>query len=95
MGWIEAFSISIFCINQFVENKEQPVWIDRTGVQIIITVFAVIEMKTAQFFKLDKPSDNHFDIHVRCMMAKINQAPGFRSQFLCDQVIGAPVLNYG
>src|SRR5689334_22833089 len=54
-----------FCINQFVENEEELKWLDRPRVEVVITVFAVVEMEAREFGELNQAGDDHLDIYIR------------------------------
>ena len=80
-------------IDQFVEDQEQPVGIDRAGVEVVVAIFGIVEMEAAELAELDQPRDDHLDIDVRRVVAEVDQAIGLRPQFLGDDVVGAPVLH--
>jgi hypothetical protein len=53
VGGMEIFHAAIFRIDQFVEHKEQPVGVDRAGIQIVIAILGIVEMEAAEFLELD------------------------------------------
>ena len=50
-------------------------------------------MEAAELAELDQPRDDHLDVHVRRMVAEVDEAEGLRAELLRDQVVGAPVLH--
>ena len=52
----------------------------RAGVEIVVAVFAVIEMKPAKLSKLNEPRDYLFDIDVWRVMSEIDEAIRFFSK---------------
>ena len=41
-----------FGLDQFVEHKEQSIGVDAAGIEIVVAVFAVVEVKSAQLAEL-------------------------------------------
>ncbi len=77
VSWMKVLHTAIIRINQFVENKEQAIRINRPRIKIIIAIFAVVEVKAAKLSKLHQPGNDHFDIGIWGVMAKINQTLRF------------------
>ena len=81
--------------DQLVEHQEQPERLDRAGIQIVVAVFRVVEMEAAQLPGLDQPGDDHLDVHVRGVVAQVDQTLRLRPQRLRGHQAGAPVLHHG
>ncbi len=93
MGGVEAGGILV--LHQLVEHEEQTVGVDGPGIQIVVAIFAVVEVEAAEFAKADQAGDDLFDVHVGRVVAQIDQTFGLWPQFGGDQVVGAPVLHDG
>src|SRR5262245_41901567 len=76
-------------IDKFIEDKEQLERFYRTGVEVIISILAVVEMKSTELPELNQPRHNHFNVHVRRMMAKIDKAQGFRPELTRAVIAGS------
>jgi hypothetical protein len=61
-----------FCLDQFVENQEQLVRIDRARIEIVVTIFAVVEMEPAQLAEAVQPRDDLLDVGVGRVMADVS-----------------------
>ena len=61
-------------IDQFVEDEEQPIGIDRAGVEIVVAIFRIVEVEAAELPELDQPRDDHLDVDVRRVVAEVDQA---------------------
>ena len=94
MSQHQPFDFSHFRINQFVENQKQAVRVNRAGIEIIITIFGIIEVKAAKFSGANEAGDDHFNVHVGRMVAKVNKAKRLRPKLLSDHQTGAPVLHH-
>jgi len=68
--------------------------VDGAGVEVVVSVLAVIEMKAGQLVELDQPRNNHLYVNGRSMMAKVNEAFCLLAQLTCTDVIGTPVLHH-
>ena len=95
MRRIETLGLTHFRVRQFVEYQKQAVRIDGSRIQIIVAIFAVVEMKPTKFAELDQPRHDHLDIHRWRMMPKIDQTIRLIAQFFGDHVIRTPVLHHG
>src|SRR5581483_602151 len=91
---IEIRNLAEFRIDQFVEDEEQLKRLDRSRVEIVVTVLAVVEMKAGEFTELNEPRDDHLDVYVRRMMAEINQAEGLGAKLTRTVITCAPVVDY-
>src|SRR5213593_1499124 len=70
---IEVWNTAQLRIDKLIEDEEQLEWFDRTRIEIIIAILAVVEMKSSEFAELNQTSNNHLDIHVRRVMTEIDQ----------------------
>ena len=62
--------------HQFVKHKEQPVRLDRSGCEIVVAVFRVVEVEPAQFPGPEEARDHQLDVGVRQMMSEVDEALG-------------------
>jgi len=93
MGGVEAWRLACLCVDQFVEDQEQAIGIDAACIQVVITVFAVVEMEAAELAELDQPGNDHLDVDVRRVVAEIDKTECPFAKLPGDEVICAPVLN--
>src|ERR1035437_1548967 len=91
---IKSRRIAQFGVDQFVKDKEQLKWFYRTGVKIIIAIFAVIEMKTAELSELDKTRHDLFNIYVWSVMAKVDETRRLFAQLFRANIARSPVVYY-
>ena len=52
-------------------------------------------MKTGEFAELNQPRHDHLDVHVRRMVAQIDQAESLRAKFPSAVITRAPIVNDG
>ena len=55
---VKTGQIAKFGVNQFVKDQEKLERFHRACIQVIVAVFAVVKMKTAEFFELNEPGDD-------------------------------------
>ena len=72
-------------VHQFVEDQEQLVRVDRAGVEVVVAVLAVVEVEAAQLSEAGQAGDDLLDVHVRRMVAEVDQAAGLFAQFLRER----------
>ena len=80
VGRIEAVGAAQFGIDQFVEDEEQPVGIDRAGIEIVVAIFGIVEVEAAELPELDQPRDDHLDVDVGRMVAEVDEAKGLGAE---------------
>ena len=80
-------------VNQFVKYQKQPERLDRPGVEIIVTIFAVVEMEARQFIKPHQTRHDLLNINVWRVVAKINQTFRLGPKLLRRQKAGTPIGN--
>ena len=69
-------------LHQLVEHQEQPERLDRAGVQIVVAVFRIVEMESAEPLCVHQSRDDHLDVHVGRVVAEVHEAEGLRAQRL-------------
>ena len=77
VGGIERPAPALGRVDQLVEDPEKPERIDRAGIQIVVAVFRIVEMESAELADTDQPRHDLLDIDVRRVMAEIDQANAF------------------
>ena len=91
----DVFRAPPFRVDKLVEDEEEPERIDRTGVEIVVAVFRIVEVEAAELFRMDEARDDHLDVHVRRMVAEVDEAEGPRSKRLRGKERRAPILDHG
>ena len=81
--------------DQLIEDQEELVRIDSPGVEIVVAVFAVIEMKAPELAEAVQARHDLLDIDIGGVVAEIDQALSFGAELLRRQDRGAPVLQHG
>ena len=74
VGGIERCAPFLLGDDELVEYQEQLVRIDGARIQIIVAIFRVVEVKSAELAEGLQPRDDLLDIHVRRVMPEIHQA---------------------
>src|SRR6187455_3138331 len=69
-------------LDQFIEDQEQAEGLDRAGVEIVVAVLRIVEMKTAEALRMHQTRDDHFDVHVRRVVPQVHQAKSLRAECL-------------
>ncbi len=95
VGGREARRSAGIGIDQLVEHQEQLERVDGAAVEIVVAIFAVVEMEAAQPAELDQPRHDHLDVDGRRMVAEIDQAEGLRAEAGGGEIARAPVLDDG
>ena len=62
-----------FGIDELVENQEQLKRLDRSRIEVVVSVLAVVEVKPAELAELNQPRDDQLDVDVRRVMAEIDE----------------------
>jgi hypothetical protein len=91
---LEVRHLAPLRIDQLVEDQEQPVGIDRAGVQVVVAVFGIVEMESAEAARMDQPRDDHLDVHIGRVMPEVDQAERLRAERLRGHQRAAPILNH-
>ena len=82
VGRRESGRLALRRVNEFIEDSKQPKRINRPCVEIVVSVFGIIEMKTGELADANKTGDDLFDIHVWRVMAKVHKTNCLRSKRL-------------
>src|SRR6185369_2279439 len=90
--WIEIRSAVQLGIHQLVKNEKELKGFDRSRIKIVVTILAVVEMKTRQLTKLNQPRDDHLDIDIGCVVTEVNQAERFWAKLAGAVVTRAPII---
>ena len=69
-----------FGIAPFVQNQKQVILFNGATIQSIVATLIVVEMEPGKLARLDPLRHNHFDIHVWCVMARIDKEHRFFAQ---------------
>ena len=77
-GWKPG--AALLGVDQLVEDEEQPVGVDRAGVEVVVAVLRIVEVEAAELAELDQPRDDHLDVDVRRMVAEVDEAEGLRPE---------------
>src|SRR3712207_9031973 len=48
-----------FSVNQLIKNEEELKGFDRTGVQVVVAILAVVKMKAGELTELNQRSEEH------------------------------------
>ncbi|MNE95757.1 hypothetical protein D3C80_1938910 [compost metagenome] len=72
VGRMETLDPAVFGIDQFVEDEEQAIGVDRTRIEIVIAIFGIVEVEAPEFLELDQAGDDYFDIGIGRMVAEID-----------------------
>src|SRR5262245_19661899 len=94
VGRVEPRQVRELRVHELVENQEQLKRLDRAGIQIVIPILTVIEMKAAELAELDEPCDDELDVDVRRVVAEVDQRLGLRSQLAHAVITGSPVVEH-
>ena len=82
VGRSEAGRLSHLGVDELVENEEQAEGIDGAGIEIVVAIFRIVEVKARKLLDADQPRDDLFDVRVRWMMPEIDQAFRLGAEFL-------------
>src|SRR4030095_5515259 len=82
-----------FRVNEFIEDQEELERFDRTRVEVVVPILAVVEVEAGEFSELYQPRHDHFDVDVRRMMSQINQALRLRAELRGAVIARAPVVD--
>ena len=74
IGRREARRLPIRGLHQLVEDQEQPIGLDRARIQVVIAIFRIVEVEAGELSRMQQARDDHLDIHIRRVMAEIDQA---------------------
>jgi hypothetical protein len=80
-------------IDELVENQEQLKGLHRPGIEVVVSVLAVVEMEPAELSELNQARDDQLDVHVRRMMSEIDQRPRAIAELAGAVVARAPVVE--
>ncbi len=94
VGGIKTVARVALGLDQFVEHQEQLVRIDRSGIEIVVAVFGVVEVKAAELAEAVQSGDDLFDVDVRRVVAEVDQALGLGAQLLRRQDARSPVRDH-
>ena len=81
-------------IQQFEEDQEELVRLDAAGRQVVVAVLAVVEVKASELSNAVQTRDNLFDVDVRRMVSKIDEAFCLRAEFLGGHERTSPIGNH-
>jgi hypothetical protein len=93
IGRLEIGALLFLGFHQFVENKEQLVRVDGAGVEVVVAIFAVVEMEAAEFSEAGQARDDLLDIDVGRVVPQIDETERLGAQLLGSQNVGAPVRD--
>ena len=91
IGGIKARRAPRARIDQFVEDEEQAERIDRSGVEVVVAIFGIVEVEAGQPAGADEPGDDLLDVDVGRMVSEVDQAMGLGPQRLRRHEAGSPV----
>ncbi len=74
VGRMETLRATMLRVDQFVEDEEQAIGVDRAGIEIVVAIFRIVEVEAAELAELDQAGDDHLDIDVRGMVAEVDEA---------------------
>src|SRR6185369_3193258 len=79
-------------INELVKNEKELKRFDRSRIEIVVPILAVVEMKTRELTKLNQPRDDHLDIDIRRVVTEVNEAERFWTKLPGAVVTRAPIV---
>ena len=81
--------------HELVEHEEQAERLDGARVEIVVAVLRIVEMEAAEPLRMHQARDDHFDVHVRRVVAEIDEAERLGPERLRRHERAAPVLDDG
>src|SRR5580658_2687009 len=94
VDWREAGSAAQLSIHQLVEYQENLERIDGAGIQIVVAIFGIVEMKAAKALKLNQARNDLLDVGRGRVMTEVYQALHIRAELSSADEAGAPVRNH-
>ena len=82
-------------VDQLIEDQEQLKRLDRSGIEVVVSTAAVVEMEAAKFLEMDQAGDDLLDADVGRVMPEIDEAARAVAEFLRRHVARAPVVHHG
>src|SRR5450759_4942984 len=79
---VSGLVIALGGIDQLIVDQEQLERIDAAHNQVIVSVFAVVEMETAQAALVQQKSHDLLDVGTRSMVTQVNQDLCLRAEML-------------
>src|SRR5208282_2275731 len=94
VGRREARSATQLGVHELIENQENLERVDRAGVQIVVAIFGIVEVKAAKALKLDQARNDLLDVRGRRMMTQVHQALHVCAELRRANETGAPVRDH-
>jgi hypothetical protein len=76
VGGIEARQLLDLGFDQLVEDQEQLEGLDRSGVEVVVAVLAVVEVEARELAELDQPGHDHLDVDVLRVVPEVHERAG-------------------
>src|SRR5207237_7481994 len=77
------------------KDHEELERLDRSRIEVVVSVLAVVEMKPAELAELDQPGNNHLDVQVRRVVPEVHEALDARAELARAPVAHTPLIDHG